>query len=114
MEGRARRGRLTAKGMGSYKLGCSLRIAHEIELLKKQAPQSGGEGLIHIGNAIARRHMETHYPNATTSRVSLRPRSRSAFDYGWHDGGSVSPGGVHKQLGDGRGTDGRETDMSGV
>lgn len=101
MEGRPRRGRLTGKGLGSYKLGCAMRIKFEIHFLKEKSIKAEGEGLVHIGNAIAKRHLELHHSTASASKLNWKPPRPGAFAYGWWDGGRVNPNAVHKTLGDG-------------
>jgi len=53
----------------SYRVGCAARIYDEVQKLKQTAgPSSQSTALVRIGNAIAIRHKENHYPHSRKGR----------------------------------------------
>jgi len=83
-----------ARRVRSYRLGVALRIAHEAE----QIPQTRDEGLILVGNAVARRHVEEKYSGRLKTVKARKTKIDPEVRMGYHDGRQLDPHGARPVL----------------
>jgi hypothetical protein len=94
-----RSARANQRRLISYRYGVAARILDEIEKARARAQADANRAaIVHVSNAVAKRHIAEHYPNRRIVRrrnAEIEPRS---FGLGFADGERVNPAGLHKSL----------------
>ena len=83
----------------SYYYGAACRVHQSIcEARAKFEQDANRQAIVHVSNAIAKRHMEEHYRNRKTVRQRKANVDDRAAYLGFSDGARIDAHGVHKCL----------------